>query len=51
MEDSLAKVKEYTDGLLDWVRGKGKIIIIVHDNPDPDCLASAMALRHLFVMK
>lgn len=44
-------VKKYTDGLLDWVRGKGKIVIIVHDNPDPDCLASAMALRHLFVMK
>jgi len=44
-------VKKYTDGLLDWVRGKGKVVIIVHDNPDPDCLASAMALRHLFVMK
>ncbi|HTP65110.1 MAG TPA: DHH family phosphoesterase, partial [Geobacteraceae bacterium] len=44
-------VKKYTDGMLDWVRGKGKIVIIVHDNPDPDCLASAMALRHLFVMK
>ena len=37
--------------LLDRVRGKGKILIIVHDNPDPDCLASAMALRHLFIMK
>jgi len=44
-------VKKYTDSLLDWVRGRGKIVIIVHDNPDPDCLASAMALRHLFVMK
>jgi nanoRNase/pAp phosphatase (c-di-AMP/oligoRNAs hydrolase) len=44
-------VKKYTDSLLDWVRGKGKIVIVVHDNPDPDCLASAMALRHLFVMK
>ncbi len=39
------------DTVLGWVRGKGKIAIIVHDNPDPDCLASAMALRHLFVMK
>jgi nanoRNase/pAp phosphatase (c-di-AMP/oligoRNAs hydrolase) len=44
-------VKKYTDDLLDWVRARGKIVIIVHDNPDPDCLASAMALRHLFVMK
>lgn len=47
----LMDVKNYTDSLLDWVRGQGKIVIIVHDNPDPDCLASAMALRHLFVMK
>ena len=44
-------MQKYTDAMLDWVRGKGKIVIIVHDNPDPDCLASALALRHLFVMK
>jgi nanoRNase/pAp phosphatase (c-di-AMP/oligoRNAs hydrolase) len=50
-EPSLSSVKKYTDELLDWVRGRGKIAIIVHDNPDPDCLASAFALRHLFVMK
>ncbi len=49
--DRLQATKEYTDRLLSWVRGKGKVVIIVHDNPDPDCLASAMALRHLFVMK
>jgi nanoRNase/pAp phosphatase (c-di-AMP/oligoRNAs hydrolase) len=45
------QLKKQTDELLDWVSGKGKIIIIVHDNPDPDCLASALALHHLFVMK
>lgn len=49
--DWLATSKKLTDELLAWLRGKGKILIIVHDNPDPDCLASAMALRHLFVMK
>jgi nanoRNase/pAp phosphatase (c-di-AMP/oligoRNAs hydrolase) len=43
--------KRFTDEMLDWVRGRGKILIVIHDNPDPDCLASAMALRHLFVMK
>jgi len=48
---SLSQLKKQIDELLDWVSGKGKIIIIVHDNPDPDCLASAMALHHLFVMK
>lgn len=48
---SVPQVKEFTDKMLAWVRGKGKILIVVHDNPDPDCLASAMALRHLFIMK
>lgn len=43
--------KRFTDEMLDWVRGRGRILIVIHDNPDPDCLASAMALRHLFVMK
>jgi nanoRNase/pAp phosphatase (c-di-AMP/oligoRNAs hydrolase) len=37
--------------MLEWLRGKGKALIILHDNPDPDCLASAMALRHLLAMK
>jgi nanoRNase/pAp phosphatase (c-di-AMP/oligoRNAs hydrolase) len=50
-DTALLAVKKYTDDLLDWVRGRGKIVIIVHDNPDPDCLASALALRHLFTMK
>lgn len=35
-------------GLLDWTRGKGRILIVTHDNPDPDSLAAAVALRHLF---
>lgn len=47
----LRDTRQFTDNLLAWVRGKGKIVIVVHDNPDPDCLASAMSLRHLFVMK
>ncbi|HEY6874425.1 MAG TPA: DHH family phosphoesterase [Geobacteraceae bacterium] len=50
-EEYVQDTKKYTDDMLAWVRGRGKIIIIVHDNPDPDCLASALALRHLFVMK
>ncbi len=51
MEERFLSVKRYTDEMLAWVRGKGRIVIVVHDNPDPDCLASAIALRHLFVMK
>jgi nanoRNase/pAp phosphatase (c-di-AMP/oligoRNAs hydrolase) len=41
----------YTDSLLTWVSGRGRILIVVHDNPDPDSLASAMALRHLFAVR
>jgi nanoRNase/pAp phosphatase (c-di-AMP/oligoRNAs hydrolase) len=51
VEERFLSLKRYTDEMLAWVRGKGRIVIVVHDNPDPDCLASAMALRHLFVMK
>jgi len=47
----LAKVKQFTDDMLSWVKGRGTILIVVHDNPDPDCLASAMALLHLFFSK
>ncbi len=49
-ENPLLTLKKYIDDMLAWVRGKGKILIVVHDNPDPDCFASAMALNHLFVM-
>jgi len=50
-QESLRRSKTHTDEMLEWLRGKGKAIIIIHDNPDPDCLASAMALRHLFAME
>jgi nanoRNase/pAp phosphatase (c-di-AMP/oligoRNAs hydrolase) len=49
--ENLRRSKEHSDAMLEWMRGKGKTLIVVHDNPDPDCLASAMALRHLFAMK
>ena len=48
--ERIKQTKRYVDDLLTWVSGRGKILIIVHDNPDPDCLASAYALRHLFIM-
>jgi nanoRNase/pAp phosphatase (c-di-AMP/oligoRNAs hydrolase) len=51
LSETLCRAKKYTDEMLTWVRGKGKILIIIHDHPDPDCLASAMALSHLFVTK
>lgn len=48
--ERITQTKTYVDSLLTWVTGQGKILIVIHDNPDPDCLASAYALRHLFVM-
>jgi nanoRNase/pAp phosphatase (c-di-AMP/oligoRNAs hydrolase) len=48
---TLQRSKRLSDGMLEWLQGKGKTLIIIHDNPDPDCLASAMALRHLLAMK
>ncbi|MCL2761492.1 MAG: DHH family phosphoesterase [Desulfuromonadales bacterium] len=51
MEERLKVSKEFSNKILSWMRGRGEIIIIVHDNPDPDCLASALALSHLFLTK
>lgn len=43
--------KSYSDSLLERLAGKGRVLIVVHDNPDPDALAAAMALKHLITMK
>jgi nanoRNase/pAp phosphatase (c-di-AMP/oligoRNAs hydrolase) len=51
VRENLRFSKEHSDEMLEWLQGKGKTVIIIHDNPDPDCLASAMALRHLLAMK
>ena len=32
--DERSGTRLFTDNLLAWVRGKGKIVIVVHDNPD-----------------
>lgn len=51
LEERLQGARLFSAAMLDWSRGRGKIIIIVHDNPDPDCLASALALSQLFTSK
>ncbi len=43
--------REFSSRILDFVRGKGKVLIVAHDNPDPDSLAAAFALRHLLEVK
>lgn len=37
--------------VIEWIRGRGKVLIVTHDNPDPDSIAAAVALRHLLVIK
>jgi len=49
--ECLRRSRECSDEMLEWLWGKGKTIIVIHENPDPDSLASAMALRHLLAMK
>jgi nanoRNase/pAp phosphatase (c-di-AMP/oligoRNAs hydrolase) len=51
LEERLKGVRAFSEKMLRWVRGRGGILIVVHDNPDPDCLASALALRQLFRAK
>jgi len=43
--------EEFSTGLVEWLRGKGAILIVTHDHPDPDALAAAFALQHLILVK
>jgi nanoRNase/pAp phosphatase (c-di-AMP/oligoRNAs hydrolase) len=43
--------KEFSSGIIEWLRGKGSILIVTHDHPDPDALAAAFALQHLILIK
>lgn len=46
--ERLQRSRSFCEKMLQWVKGRGEILIIVHDNPDPDCFASALALCRLF---
>jgi len=48
LEERLQGARSFSNKMLEWVNGRGGVVIIVHDNPDPDCFASALALSHLF---
>jgi len=47
MSDEMKYSKEFAVRIREYVRGKGKVLIVGHDNPDPDSLAAAFALSHL----
>ncbi len=48
---NLKHSKEFSGEFIEWLRGKGPILIVTHDHPDPDALAAAFALQHLILMK
>ena len=39
------------DGMLETVSGPESLLILIHNNPDPDAIASAVALRFLLAEK
>jgi len=43
--------KAFLEKLEQIVRRKRKVLILTHDNPDPDALASAFALKYLLHAK
>lgn len=51
MPIDLTRSREFSEKFIEWMRGKGRVLIVAHDNPDPDSLASAMALKHLILKK
>lgn len=48
---NLSHSEEFSTGIIEWLRGKGSILIVTHDHPDPDALATAFALQHLILVK
>lgn len=51
MDCNLTHSEEFSSGIIEWLRGKGSILIVTHDHPDPDALAAAFALQHLILIK
>ncbi len=47
----LSRSQKFSGEFIEWARGKGRVLIVAHDNPDPDSLAAAMALKHLLLIK
>ena len=47
----LGRSRLFSSAMIEWIRGKGSVLIVTHNNPDPDSLASASALRHLLLVK
>lgn len=51
MPVDLSRSSEFSAQFVEWARGRGNVLIVSHDNPDPDSLAAAMALKQLLLVK
>lgn len=51
VDNNLTHSAAFSTELIEWLRGKGPILIVTHDYPDPDALAAAYALKHLILIK
>lgn len=51
MKRHLSHSESFSTELVEWMRGKSRILIVTHDHPDPDALAASYALRHLLLVK
>lgn len=40
--------QDLEDSLLSLVKGKRKVLILTHENPDPDAIAAAFGLKYIF---
>ena len=49
--DELSVSRERAAAMIEWMRGRGRILIVTHDNPDPDAIAAAVALKHLLLVQ
>lgn len=50
-QSALQRSREFSSQFIEWLRGKGTVLIVTHDHPDPDSLAAAMALKHLILVQ
>ncbi len=48
-ESSTSDISITTDSvssMIEWLRGRGKILIVCHDNPDPNCCRGGTPPSH-----
>ena len=43
----MSRERKCLDRLLAAVAGKGRVLILLHNDPDPDAIAAGLALRQL----